>query len=37
MAAIDWDLPSKAKVLFSSGNLTQSCLNPNGDLAGVPD
>ena len=32
MAAIDWTLQDKARVLFSSGNLTQSCLGPEGDL-----
>lgn len=35
MAAIDWeDLPS-ARVLFSSGNLTQSCLDPAGDIKDI--
>lgn len=34
MAAIDFDSPEKARVLFSSGNLTQSCLDPEGDLKG---
>lgn len=32
MAAIDWTEPDKARALFSSGNLTQSCLGPEGDL-----
>ncbi len=32
MAAIDWTNPEKARALFSSGNLTQSCLGPEGDL-----
>ncbi len=32
MAAIDWTDPVKARALFSSGNLTQSCLHPLGDL-----
>lgn len=32
MAAIDWTSPAKARALFSSGNLTQSCLGPEGDL-----
>lgn len=32
MAAIDWSDPTKARALFSSGNLTQSCLGPEGDL-----
>ena len=36
MAVIDWDHPQTAKVLFSSGNLTQSCLGPEGDLKKVP-
>lgn len=31
-AAIDWSDPKTARVLFSSGNLTQSCLGPEGDL-----
>lgn len=35
MAAIDWTSPEKARVLFSSGNLTQSCLGPEGDLKGL--
>ena len=32
MAAIDWSDIQKSQVLFSSGNLTQSCLGPEGDL-----
>lgn len=32
MAAIDWSDADKARALFSSGNLTQSCLGPEGDL-----
>jgi hypothetical protein len=32
MAAIDWSHPERSKALFSSGNLTQSCLHPRGDL-----
>lgn len=36
MATADWDDLDKAKVLFSSGNLTQSCLGPEGDLVSVP-
>jgi phosphatidylserine/phosphatidylglycerophosphate/cardiolipin synthase-like enzyme len=36
MAAIDWDNPQSAQVLFSSGNLTQSCLGPEGDLKNIP-
>lgn len=35
MVAIDWSLPEKSYVLFSSGNLTQSCLGPEGDLKGI--
>jgi phosphatidylserine/phosphatidylglycerophosphate/cardiolipin synthase-like enzyme len=35
MAAIDWEEPERARVLFSSGNLTQSCLDPEGDLKGI--
>jgi phosphatidylserine/phosphatidylglycerophosphate/cardiolipin synthase-like enzyme len=34
MVAIDWENVENAKVLFSSGNLTQSCLDPEGDLKG---
>ncbi len=32
----DWSLPQKAGVLFSSGNLTQSCIGPEGDLPQIP-
>jgi len=35
ITAIDWSLPEKAAVLFSSGNLTNSCLEPEGDLKGT--
>ncbi len=35
MTALDWSLPDQAKVLFSSGNLTRSCLDPEGDLKGT--
>lgn len=35
MVAIDWSIPEKSYALFSSGNLTQSCLGPEGDLKGV--
>lgn len=35
ITAIDWSLPKKASVLFSSGNLTRSCLEPEGDLKGT--
>ena len=35
MVAIDWSNPNAARVLFSSGNLTSSCLAPDGDLKGV--
>jgi len=35
MAAVDWSDLEDAKVLFSSGNLTQSCLGPEGDLKDV--
>lgn len=34
MMVRDWSEPRKAKVLFSSGNLTRSCLSPGGDLGG---
>ncbi len=33
VVAIDWTDPESARVLFSSGNLTRSCLDPAGDLA----
>ena len=32
IVAIDWDSVDEARVLVSSGNLTQSCLGPGGDL-----
>ncbi|MCX6118497.1 MAG: phospholipase D-like domain-containing protein [Proteobacteria bacterium] len=32
MAAIDWSLKGKGKVLLSSGNLTQSCSGQEGDF-----
>lgn len=35
ITAIDWSIPEKASVLFSSGNLTKSCLEPEGDLKGT--
>ncbi len=35
-AARDWDLPGQGGALFSSGNLTQSCLGPEGDLVKFP-
>ena len=35
MTAIDWDYPNMARVLFSSGNLTQSCLDPEGDIKNI--
>lgn len=35
ITAVDWSLPEKAAVLFSSGNLTRSCLEPEGDLKGT--
>lgn len=36
VAAIDWSDVALARVLFSSGNLTQSCLGPEGDLVQIP-
>ncbi|MBL7688851.1 MAG: hypothetical protein JNJ49_12525 [Bdellovibrionaceae bacterium] len=36
VAAIDWSQTTNARALFSSGNLTQSCLGPEGDLKDVP-
>jgi phosphatidylserine/phosphatidylglycerophosphate/cardiolipin synthase-like enzyme len=36
VVAIDWSAPDLARALFSSGNLTRSCLDPAGDLAGLP-
>ena len=35
MTAIDWSEGDDARVLFSSGNLTRSCLEPDGDLKGT--
>lgn len=35
MAVRDWSDPLRAHVLFSSGNLTRSCLDPKGDLKGT--
>jgi phosphatidylserine/phosphatidylglycerophosphate/cardiolipin synthase-like enzyme len=35
ITAIDWSSPQNASVLFSSGNLTSSCLEPEGDLKGT--
>lgn len=35
MTAIDWSEMDDARVLFSSGNLTKSCLEPEGDLKGT--
>lgn len=32
---IDWSSSKDAKVLLSSGNLTQSCIGPEGDLVGT--
>lgn len=37
MVAIDWTQPTIARALFSSGNLTQSCLGPEGDLKDIPE
>lgn len=36
MMAIDWSEKGQGKVLFSSGNLTQSCIGPEGDLFALP-
>ena len=36
MVMRDYNDPKKAKALFSSGNFTQSCLGPEGDLKDVP-
>lgn len=36
MMAIDWSMEGQGKVVFSSGNLTQSCLGKEGDLVDVP-
>lgn len=35
ITAIDWSVPEDSSVLFSSGNLTRSCLEPQGDLKGT--
>lgn len=35
ITAIDWSDVDHAAVLFSSGNLTNSCMNPDGDLHGT--
>lgn len=35
ITAIDWSDEENAAVLFSSGNLTNSCMNPEGDLHGT--
>lgn len=35
LTAIDWSDPALARALFSSGNLTRSCLDPEGDLKGT--
>lgn len=32
MMSIDWTIPGEGKVVFSSGNLTQSCIGAEGDL-----
>lgn len=32
MMAADWSIPGKGLVIFSSGNLTQSCIGEEGDL-----
>lgn len=37
VVAIDWENTEDARVLFSSGNLTQSCLGPEGDLIDIPE
>lgn len=36
MMSIDWTIPGEGKVVFSSGNLTQSCIGPEGDLKNIP-
>jgi phosphatidylserine/phosphatidylglycerophosphate/cardiolipin synthase-like enzyme len=36
VTALDWESETDARVLFSSGNLTQSCLGPEGDLKDLP-
>ena len=35
VTAIDWSDKEAAAVLFSSGNLTKSCIEPDGDLKGI--
>lgn len=35
VTAIDWSSEANASVLFSSGNLTKSCIEPDGDLKGT--
>lgn len=35
VTAIDWSDVNNAGVLFSSGNLTKSCIEPDGDLKGI--
>ncbi len=35
MIVVDWNDKEKAKALFSSGNFTQSCIGPEGDLKDV--
>lgn len=35
VTAIDWSDKERASVLFSSGNLTRSCIDPDGDLKGT--
>lgn len=35
VTAIDWSDVNNASVLFSSGNLTKSCIEPDGDLKGM--
>ncbi len=37
VSARDWSDPSIAAALLSSGNLTHSCLDPEGDLHGIAD
>jgi phosphatidylserine/phosphatidylglycerophosphate/cardiolipin synthase-like enzyme len=36
VAARDWDFKGEGAALFSSGNLTQSCIGPEGDLKNYP-
>lgn len=36
MMSIDWSVEGKGKVVFSSGNLTQSCIGAEGDLKNIP-